>query len=158
MTAEVSGWHIRRMRPEDVEPVARLRHATFFAGGGRSIEEDATGLRDLLGRGGIEAALVAATGYGPVGSCLLVARELDQRHDVTPWLARLVVDPGYRSLGIGAALVRDIETEARKAGFHALHLYTDEAEPFYARFGWTAVDRFTVDGGPSVLMRRTLVG
>ncbi|WP_413771478.1 GNAT family N-acetyltransferase [Mesorhizobium sp. PAMC28654] len=47
-----------------------------------------------------------------VGTCLMVRHELEPAHDLTPWLAGLVVEVGQRGRGIGAALVRAIEAHA----------------------------------------------
>ena len=47
----------------------------------------------------------------------------------------------------------------RHAASHAiahLFLYTDAAEPFYARCGWAVQERFRADGMDCVLMKRDL--
>lgn len=144
------------MLATDIDAVARLRHAAFFDESERTIEDDAADLRNLIDAGGQQAALVAVSGGVIVGTCLLVANELDAMHDVSPWLAGLVVAESHRSLGIGAALVRAIETCASGFGFERLYLYTGEAEGFYERLGWSVIDRFMWGEELSVLMRREL--
>lgn len=150
---------IRPMRLDrtEIEAVAALRHAAFFAGSSRTLAEDANGLAHLAGDPPSGAALVAEAGGSVAGSCLLVERELDPRHEVGPWLAGLVVAPAMRGRGIGAALVRAVEAEAGDRDVTRLHLYTDEAEGFYAALGWSTLDRFQDEGGnPGVLMARDL--
>ena len=147
---------IEPMTERDVEVVARLRLAAFFEGSGRTLDEDAAGLRRLLAGNGFEAALVARIGDVPVGTCLLVRHELESAHDLTPWLAGLVVDRDHRNKRIGCALVEAIETHAMSIGAERLYLYTWEARDFYAALGWTAVETFEQDGGTMLLMSRWL--
>jgi predicted N-acetyltransferase YhbS len=120
------------------------------------VEEDAAGLRKLLAAGGLEAAFVARLGGIPVGSVLLVRHELDPAHDLSPWLAGLVVAEGYRRRGIGSALVRAVEERAAAAGVGTLYLYTLQASRFYAALGWTAVETFEQAGEAMMLMSRGL--
>ncbi|MEO5755518.1 MAG: GNAT family N-acetyltransferase [Mesorhizobium sp.] len=111
---------IEPMAESDVTTVARLRVAAFFEGTGRTLEDDVADLRKLLLGDGFEAALVARIGDVPVGTCLLVRHELEPAHELTPWLAGLVVDASHRHKGIGAALVKAIEAHAASAGVEML--------------------------------------
>jgi predicted N-acetyltransferase YhbS len=150
------GAMIRTMRPEDIDAVVALRFAEFFAGTKRTPREDADGLRRIIEAAAFDRALVAEIGGTIVGTVLLVAEELEPAHDVSPWLAGLVVAPDHRGQGIGAALVRAIEAEAAALACPFLYLYTGDAEPFYAAAGWTVEDRFGEDGYPEVLMIRVI--
>jgi GNAT superfamily N-acetyltransferase len=140
------------MRERDLTAVARLRLATFFEGTARTVEEDAAGLHRLLAGDGFEAAFVARIGDVPVGSCLLVRHELEPAHGLTPWLAGLVVDAGYRGAGIGSALVRATKAHAAARGVETLYLYTWEARDFYAALGWTMIEVFGQDDETVALM------
>ncbi|HTV70295.1 MAG TPA: GNAT family N-acetyltransferase [Rhizobiaceae bacterium] len=139
-----------------IDAVAQLRVETFFVGSSRTQEIDAEGLSHLIAGDGFEAAFVCEVDGHAVGSCLFVRHELDPVHELTPWLAGLVVAPAFRRRGIGAQLVEAVEKHARRVGCSELYLYTDEVEPFYAKLGWETADRFTTNGEPSVLMTRTL--
>jgi GNAT superfamily N-acetyltransferase len=143
---------IEPMRERDVAAVARLRLATFFEGTARTVEEDAAGLRRLLAGDGFEVAFVARLGDIPVGTCLLVRHELEPAHDLTPWLAGLVVDAGYRGAGIGSALVRATEAHAAVRGVETLYLHTWEARDFYAALGWNMIEVFAQDDETMALM------
>jgi GNAT superfamily N-acetyltransferase len=147
---------IEAMVERDVEAIAALRLAAFFQGTGRTLDEDAAGLRGLLAGDELEAAFVARPRGQPIGSCLLVRNEIDPAHDLTPWLAGLVVEEGHRGRGIGAALVRTVEAHAIAAGVDTLHLYTWRARRFYETLGWTVVEPFEQDGEPMLLMSRQL--
>ena len=147
---------IEAMAEDDVEPMARLRLKAFFEGTDRTLEEDMSGLRGLISGDGFEAAFVARDRGRPIGSCLLVRDEIDSPHDLTPWLAGLVVDDAYRGGGVGTALVRTVEAHAASAGIGTLYLYTWQARGFYEALGWTAIETFEQDGEPMLLMTREL--
>ncbi|MDX8503768.1 GNAT family N-acetyltransferase [Mesorhizobium sp. VK22E] len=144
------------MAERDVEAIARLRLAAFFEGTGRTLEEDMAGLRGLIASGGFEAAFVARLGGSPIGSCLFVCNEIDPAHDLTPWLAGLIVDQNYRGRGVGAALLKAVEAHAASVGVDKLYLYTWQARCFYQALGWTAIETFEQGGEPMVLMERSL--
>jgi predicted N-acetyltransferase YhbS len=148
------------MRPDPaaIERVAELRHAAFFSGGDRTLAVDRDALWHLASRkDDAELGFIAEAQGSVVGTGLLVARELEQRHDVGPWLAGLVVRADWRGQGVGSALVRAIEDHARQIGLAELFLYTSETERFYRALGWTTRDRFEEGSGQaSVLMTRDL--
>ncbi|MBN9242311.1 MAG: GNAT family N-acetyltransferase [Mesorhizobium sp.] len=148
---------IDMMNEHDIEPVARLRMAAFFGGAVRTLGHDVAGLHRLLtGDDRLEVAFVARVDGMPAGTVLLVRHELDAAHDVTPWLAGLVVGPAFRGRGIGAALVKAVEAHGRAQGVEVLHLYTWEARRFYASLGWRSVETFEEHGEPMMLMSRRL--
>jgi predicted N-acetyltransferase YhbS len=100
--------------------------------------------------------LVAKAGREPIGTCLLVEREIEPIHDVSPWLAGLFVVPEHRRNGVGAVLVRAIEDQARQRGASRLHLYTTGAAGFYAKLGWSVQDRTHWKGFETAFMVRDL--
>jgi predicted N-acetyltransferase YhbS len=144
--------------PAAIERVAELRRAAFFADSGRSLALDRDALWNLASSGSEdELGFIAEAEGMVVGSCLLVANELDQYHDVRPWLAGLVVRADWRSQGVGSALVRAIEDHARSRGVSQLFLYTYDAERFYRMLEWRVRERFTDNhGGACTLMAREL--
>jgi len=66
---------------------------------------------------------------------------MDNRPDLSPWLAGVFVAPEHRRLGIGAALVRRIMEEARRLHVPKLYLYTVESTVFYAGLGWSFLEK-----------------
>ena len=56
-------------------------------------------------------------------------------------LRSLVVTPVNRGAGTGSALVEHVEAYARKQGVRAMYLLTTTAEEFFARRGYSSVDR-----------------
>ena len=101
-------------------------------------------------------ALVAKVDDEPIGTCLLVESEIEPNHDVSPWLAGLFVVPAHRRKGAGAVLVHAIEDQARQRGASRLYLYTSAAAGFYAKLGWTVLDRTNWKGFDTALMARDL--
>jgi N-acetylglutamate synthase-like GNAT family acetyltransferase len=53
-------------------------------------------------------------------------------------------------------LVRAIEDQARQRGFSRLYLSTTDAVGFYARLGWSVLDRTNCRGFDTALMVRDL--
>jgi GNAT superfamily N-acetyltransferase len=149
---------IRRLERDEpaFETVARWRYDAFFAQDGITFEESRDALRAWMGGLGYETALLAELDGRPAGSCLFVREEIDAKHQLTPWLAALYVVPEFRKRGIASALVCAIEQHARDVGCAELYLYTVTAEPFYAKLGWTARERFDWHGETFVLMARGL--
>lgn len=124
---------------------------------GKSLEEDIDALKALAADEVDRAILFAACDGAPAGTCLLVPRELEPCHPVSPWLAGLFVAPAFRRRGIGRHLVHAIEDEARARGHGQIFLYTDEeTKPYYEALGWRAGERFHWKGLPTLLMTRRL--
>jgi GNAT superfamily N-acetyltransferase len=149
---------IRRLSADEpaFDIVARWRYDAFFAQDGITFQDSRDALHAWMGGLGYETALLAEMDGRPAGSCLFVREEIDPKHDLTPWLAALYVDPQYRKQGIASALVRAIEQHARTVGCKQLYLYTVTAEPLYAKLGWIVRERFDWHGEKFVLMTREL--
>ena len=132
---------------------ARWR-ATAFSVLQASFEEELRSLELFASDQTHGVALVAKVDGEPIGTCLLVGSEIEPNHDVSPWLAGLFVVPERRRKGAGAILVRAIEDQARQRGFSRLYLYTTDAVGFYARLGWSVLDRTNWRGLDTALMVR----
>ncbi len=142
----------------DIAACARWRIEAFGGTLGRNVADEEASLASLVADPRAGVALVARIEGVLAGTCLLVPSEIDPLHQLTPWLAGLYVATEQRRHGVGAALVRAIERVARQRGHDRLHLYTDNAEPFYVRLGWQTIDRFDWKGKPAVLMVRAVHG
>jgi GNAT superfamily N-acetyltransferase len=94
--------------------------------------------------------LVARDEQGIVGTVQLQpAWAPNQPHHAE--IAKLLVHPRARRMGLGTRLMEAIETEARQAGFRLLTLDTRRggaAEQMYSQLGWTTagiIPRFALD-------------
>jgi GNAT superfamily N-acetyltransferase len=152
------GATIRRLGPGEsaIRVCAEWRHQAFLSEEGFSAGDALAQLEEFVAHQGFEAAFVAEVGGAPAGTCLFVRKEIEPRHDVSPWLAGLYVAPEFRKRSIGSQLVRAVEAHAHKVECRQIYLYTPDAEGYYEALGWQVVDRFDWDGEPFVLMRRGL--
>lgn len=130
---------------------ARWRADTFSVLNASAADELAS-LAAFVADPSDQVGLMAMHDDEPAGTALLVRSEIAPVHDVTPWLAGLYVAPAHRRHGVGAALVRAIEDQARQRGHHRLFLYTTGASDYYQRLGWSIVDRTRWNGADTVLM------
>lgn len=135
----------------ELEVCARWRAETFSVLNASAADELAS-LQAFVADPTDQVALMAMHDGQPAGIALLARSEIAPVHDVTPWLAGLYVAPAHRRHGVGAALVRAIEGQARQRGHHRLFLYTTDAADYYQRLGWSIVDRTRWNGADTVLM------
>ena len=136
----------------DIAICARWRVAEFASVIGASFEDEQRTLTAFVAEPARQVALIAHRDGIPAGTCLLVPSEIDPMHALTPWLAGLYVTPEHRCEGVGEALVRAIEAQARARGHQRLYLYTDTAVAYYQRLGWRTVDRVAWMGCDTTLM------
>ena len=133
----LAAWHRREwghLRPEE------------------TVETRITKLQGWCGRNAVPTALVASQDDVLLGSALLVPHDMDSRPQWSPWLAGVVVAPEYRQRGIARMLTERAMAEARSLGFSTLYLYTFSTEEYYARLGWTVIDRTTYLSSPVTVM------
>ena len=75
-------------------------------------------------------------------------------------LDNVAVDPSHRGKGLGRALLKFAEAEARRAGFDSIHLYTHERMKenlaLYSRIGYAEYDRRSQGEFSLVYMRKHL--
>jgi N-acetylglutamate synthase-like GNAT family acetyltransferase len=144
-------------RPDLVEVTARWRWEEWLHG--KEPFEDAlkraqrTSAMDLT----IPRTLVLLVDDEPIGTASLTAHDLEERPDLTPWLAGVFVSPHARGRGHVVRLIAAVEEDARQASISTLWLYTNTAERIYARAGWRTVETVLHDGKPFALMRRDLL-
>ena len=93
--------------------------------------------RSRMGRLAVPCAFVAILTEAIAGAAFLVAQDVENRNDLTPWLASVIVGPQYRRRGVGSALSGRVVEEASAIGFAKLYLVTTNKAPFYAHLGWT---------------------
>ena len=149
---------ISRLRPDtpEIAICARWRIDAFSEVLGTSHEKEVARLNAFASVPKGEAGFVAYWGETPAGTCLLARKEIEPCHPLSPWLAGLFVATEFRKRGVAEALIRAIENEAQAQGHDFIYLYADEEEAFYAKRGWTVVERFEWLGAPTTLMSKAL--
>jgi GNAT superfamily N-acetyltransferase len=123
-----------------------------------TLEEVEAKFRTHLNRDRVPLTLIALLDDHPVGTASLFVSDMDTRADLSPWLAAVYVLPGHRSRGLGTRLVEASEAVARQVGIPRLYLFTPDRESFYARLGWSALERSDYRGQPVVIMAKSLAG
>lgn len=129
-------------RPEFLFKLAQWHYQEWSAlRPGDSVEARIVRLQGWCGRGGIPLTVIALSDDELLGSASLIKHDMDDRLDLTPWLAGVLVAPEHRRKGIGAALVRRVMGEATSLQIPKLYLYTVDSTAFYASLGWSAVEK-----------------
>ena len=83
--------------------------------------------------------------------------EPSTKKSVSPWLDKMYVKKNSRGSGIGQLLLKALEKKAWELGIETLYLSTDEAEGFYAKYGWTVIEYQTaVDGKTVAFMTKNI--
>lgn len=123
---------------------------------GDTLEKRVIRMREHLGRRQIPTTFIALDGETLLGSASLLADDMHQYRDLTPWLASVFVAPEHRSCGVGGAVVQRVVEEARALGIKILYLYTPDRESFYLRIGWTVRERTEYMGIDVVIMQLSL--
>lgn len=145
-------------RPDLVAVTARWRWQAFSRDTGRPLADVlAVANRTAAMRCLIPRTLVLLVDGEPVGTASLTAQDLEERPDLTPWLAGVFVVPHARGQGHAGRLVAAVEQAAKSGSIPTLWLYTNTAERIYARAGWRTVETVQHNGAAVALMRRDLI-
>lgn len=89
----------------------------------------------------IPLALVAHEGATFQGTASVIESDMEERPQLSPWVAAVWVDPEHRGKGLGAALVSAAANEAFARGFDPVYLCaTPENTGFYEALGWQTVE------------------
>ena len=96
---------------------------------------------DLPSAREIPFCLVAHDDATYIGSVLGIASDLDDRPELSPWVAALWVEPEFRRQGAAAALIKAALDEVFKLGHEVAFLCaTAEKRAMYQRQGWKLVE------------------
>jgi GNAT superfamily N-acetyltransferase len=110
-----------------------------------------------LNRDCIPLTLLALVEQQPVGTASIFRHDMDIRMDLTPWLAAVYVAPEFRGQAIGSQLVRGIEAAAIRLQLERLYLFTPDQEAFYARLGWSVLEKVEYRQHANVIMTKSFL-
>lgn len=139
-----------RDQPHFLETVADRVWRAWWQEQGESLETVA-GLfaENLTTREVLPACLVAHRGGDFVGTASLIASDLEERPVLTPWVAAVWIEPEFRRLRHGAAIVAAAAELAFSRGFAQAYLCAEsDKRAFYAGLGWRHLEE---DVGPYAL-------
>ena len=98
----------------------------------------------------IPLALVAHDGEEFLGTASVIASDLKERPQLTPWIAAVWVEPRARQRGVGSALVNRATQDCFALGFSRAYLCArPQRSALYERLGWIPIER---DLGPHQLI------
>lgn len=143
-----------RQRPEFFDTVAERIWRAWWKADSHPLDYIRGRLRENLNAGPFPFALVAHDGETFLGTASVIASDLAERPQFTPWVAAVWTDPPARRRGIGAALVDRAALDCSALGVSRAYLCArPQRSAFYEGLGWTSIER---DVGPhrmSVLIR-----
>jgi GNAT superfamily N-acetyltransferase len=131
-----------RQCPEYFEAVAERIWQAWWKPRGHPLDTIRGRLRENMTASPLPLALVAHQGAAFLGTASVIAADLDERPQFTPWVAAVWVEPTARSRGIGAALVDHAAKACFALGFGRVYLCArPERASFYENLGWTVIER-----------------
>jgi GNAT superfamily N-acetyltransferase len=130
-----------RQRPEFFDTVADRIWQAWWKVGGHPLEHITGRLNENLNAEPIPIALVAHDGAEFLGTASVIASDLEERPQLTPWVAAVWVEPQARSCGVGGALVERAARECFALGIARAYLCARPAlTSFYERLGWIPLE------------------
>ena len=143
-----------RQRPEFFDHVADRIWRAWWKADGHPLDYISGRLRENLNATPIPFALVAHDGGTFLGTTSVIASDLAERPQLSPWVAAVWVEAQARRRGVGAALVDRATLDCFALGVSRAYLCArPQCAGYYERLGWIPVER---DVGPhrmSVLIR-----
>jgi len=135
-----------RQRPEFFNVVADRIWKAWWKPHGHPFDYISGRLAENINAEPIPLALVAHVGDRFLGTASVIASDLDERPQFSPWVAALWVEPNARRHGVGAALVDQATHACFALGIPRAYLCArPERATFYQRLGWTKIEQ---DVGP----------
>ena len=136
-----------RQHPEFIDTVADRIWQAWWRDSGHPLDYISGRLRDEnLNVDPIPFALVAHDGTEFLGTSSVIASDLAERPQFSPWVAAVWVEPQARRRGIGGALVDHATQGCFALGIGRAYLCARlERSGFYQGLGWTSIER---DVGP----------
>ncbi len=145
-------------RPDLIASVAPWIWEEWGRRKGRTLEQVASQMATNVPPMGPQHCFVLLDDGIPAGTSRLVPDDLDERPDLSPWLAGVFVPPQFRGRGHAVRLVRAVEAACVAQAIQTLWLHTEFAAGLYARLGWKEVGPADDWGHAVTLMRRDLGG
>jgi len=123
---------------------------------GQSLAEAEQELTDVVAAIPFPFTLVALSNGIFAGTVTAIASDLDERPELTPWVAALWVEPEFRRAGIARDLVERAVQTMLAQGHAQVYLYAIPAlQEFYLSLGWTLLEEKFGNYGIDIFVRRS---
>jgi GNAT superfamily N-acetyltransferase len=143
-----------RQRPEFFDTVADRIWRASWKDVGVPLDYITGRLQENLNTEPIPIALVAHNGAEFLGTASVIASDLEERPQLTPWVAAVWVEPHARSHSVGGTLVERAARDCFALGIARAYLCARPAlTGFYERLGWIATEREVGKHGLTVFIR-----
>jgi GNAT superfamily N-acetyltransferase len=143
-----------RQRPEYFDTVAMRIWQAWWELDGTPLDYISSRLRENLNAEPIPFALVAHDGDAFLGTVSVIASDLAERPQLTPWMAALWVEPEARRRGVGAALLDRATHDCFALGVSRAYLCArPRLSRFYEGLGWIISERMVGSHRLSVFIR-----
>jgi GNAT superfamily N-acetyltransferase len=143
-----------RQRPEFFDTVADRIWQAWWKPDGHPLDYISGRLHETMNAAPIPLALVAFEGEKFLGTASVIASDLAERPQLSPWVAAVWVETQARRRGVGAALVNRAVQDCFALGIGRVYLCArPQLSGFYEGLGWTAVERKVGERQFSVFFR-----
>jgi GNAT superfamily N-acetyltransferase len=143
-----------RQRPEFFDTVADRIWRASWKDNGTPLEYISGLLCENMNAEPLPIALVAHDGAGFLGTSSVIASDLEERPQLTPWVAAVWVEPHARLTGVGSALVKRGAHDCFALGIKRAYLCARPAlTGFYERLGWIPIERDVGEHGLTVFIQ-----
>ena len=130
-----------RQQPQFFDTIADRIWQTWWEPNGFPRDHIATGLTENMADTPIPFALVAHDGERFLGTSSVIASDLAERPQLTPWVAAVWVEEEVRKLGVGGALVNRAVDDCFSLGEKRIYLCARaRMTRFYERLDWTLIE------------------
>jgi N-acetylglutamate synthase-like GNAT family acetyltransferase len=131
-----------RQWPKFFDTVADRIWQAWWQPNGYPLDYISTRLRENMEATPIPLALVAHDGERFLGTSSVIASDLEERPQLSPWIAAVWVEEDARRRGIGAALVNRAAQDCFALSVSRAYLCErPRMTGFYEALGWTVVER-----------------
>lgn len=95
---------------------------------------------------GIPCCIVASQQGRPLGSASLINSDMEERPELSPWLASVYTHPDARCQGIATRLIEHCLEVAQQCKIQRLYLFTPDQAGFYQKRGWHLMEHCQYHG------------
>ncbi len=123
--------------PEHLQQLASWHHAEWAGlNPGLSLQQRIEHMQSNLGQDFVPTTFLVKRGKALIGSAAIVAHDMDNHRDLSPWLASVYIVKNERNQGIGHQLIDFVSEQTKLAGLEKLFLFTPDRDRFYQHCGW----------------------